>query len=160
MIYPALAYHKVSDQWELSFTMLYPKNFERQMRFLAKKGFIGKSLKEYMRDPRDNYFILTFDDAYQNVFENAYPLLKELGFTASVFVLTNYIGRDNTWDFTPGSIYSRHMNEQELKTLHENGWEIASHGENHRVMTGMHPDSVSHELMHSKDIIASITGRL
>lgn len=158
MNYPALAYHKVTEQWELSLTMLYPRNFERQMRFLAKKGYVGKSVKEYMKDPRDNYFILTFDDAYKNVFDNAYPLLKELGFTATVFVLTNFIGKDNTWDFTPCNIYSRHMNVEELKTLHETGWEVASHGENHRAMTGMHPDSVAHELKHSKELITSITG--
>lgn len=158
MKYPALAYHKVTEQWELSLTMLYPRNFERQMRFLAKKGYIGKSLKDYMEDPRDNYFILTFDDAYQNVYLNAFPLLKELGFTASVFVLTNFIGRDNTWDFTPCKIYSRHMNVEELKQLHEAGWEVASHGENHRAMTGMHPDAIAHELKHSKELISSITG--
>jgi len=158
MNYPVVAYHKVSDQWELSLTMLYPRNFERHMRFLAKKGLVGKSLKEYLQDPKDNYFVLTFDDAYQSVYMNAYPLLKELGFTATVFVLTNYIGKENTWDFNPGNILSRHMHVEELKTLHDEGWEVASHGENHRAMTGMHPDSVAHELKHSKELIASIIG--
>jgi peptidoglycan/xylan/chitin deacetylase (PgdA/CDA1 family) len=158
MEYPVLAYHKITDQWELSFTMMYPRNFERQMRYLAKKGYVGKSLSAYMENPGDKDFVLTFDDAYQSVFVNAFPLLKELGFTATVFVLTNYIGKKNTWDFTPGNIYSRHMNEDELKMLHREGWEIASHGENHRAMTGMHPDSVAHELKHSKALIASLTG--
>ena len=158
MTYPVLAYHKVTEQWELSFTMMYPRNFERQMRFMAKKGYVGKSLKDYMLDPRDNYFVLTFDDAYESIYINAYPLLKELGFTATVFVLTNYIGKENTWDFTPGNILSRHMNAEELKKLHEEGWEVASHGENHRAMTGLHPDSVIHELKHSKELISSITG--
>ena len=66
MSYPVLAYHKISTQWEISFTMIYPRSFERQMRFLAKKGYVGKSLKEYMADPKDNYFVLTFDDAYES----------------------------------------------------------------------------------------------
>ncbi|RKY55762.1 MAG: hypothetical protein DRP93_02770 [Candidatus Neomarinimicrobiota bacterium] len=154
--YPVLAYHKITRQWELSFTMLYPHTFERQMRFLAEKGYIGLSLRKYLEDPRDNYFVLTFDDAYESVYENAYPLLKELGFSATVFVLTNYIGKKNTWDFTPGNIFSRHMNEEQLKLLHREGWEIASHGENHRAMTGLDPNSVTYELKHSKEIISSI----
>ncbi len=136
--------------------MLYPRHFERQMRFLAHKGYVGKSLREYMADPKDNHFVLTFDDAYESVYKNAFPLLKELGFSATVFVLTNYIGKDNTWDFTPGKIYSRHMDADQLVTLHNEGWEVASHGENHRSMNGMHPESVSHELKHSKDIISSL----
>ncbi|MEA2076768.1 MAG: polysaccharide deacetylase family protein [Candidatus Marinimicrobia bacterium] len=156
MEYPVLAYHKITKQWEISFTMLYPRHFERQMRFLARKGYVGKSLREYMSDPRDNYFVLTFDDAYESVYENAFPLLKELDFSATVFVLTNYIGKDNTWDFTPGNIYSRHMDADQLKTLHKEGWEVASHGENHRAMTGRHPESVAHELKHSADVISSL----
>lgn len=156
MSYPVLAYHKISTQWEISFTMIYPRSFERQMRFLAKKGYVGKSLKEYMADPKDNYFVLTFDDAYESVYTNAFPLLKELGFTATVFVLTHFIGKNNTWDFTPGNIYSRHMDVEQIRTLHTEGWEIASHGENHRAMTGMHPDSVEHELKHSRVVLSSI----
>lgn len=154
--YPVLAYHKVTKQWEVSFTMLYPHTFERQMRYLATKGYVGKSLREYLTDPKDNYFVLTFDDAYESVYKNAYPLLKELGFSATVFVLTNYIGKNNTWDFTPGNIFSRHMDSEQLKKLHQAGWEVASHGENHRAMPGMHPDSVMHELKHSKEIISSM----
>ena len=107
--YPVLAYHKVTKQWEISYTMLRPRAFERQMRYLSIKGYVGKSLRDYLANPRDNYFVLTFDDAYESVFENAFPLLKELGFTATVFAITNYIGKNNTWDFTPGKIYSRHM---------------------------------------------------
>jgi peptidoglycan/xylan/chitin deacetylase (PgdA/CDA1 family) len=156
MQYPVLAYHKISTQWEVSFTMMYPTQFERQMRFLAKKGYVGKSLKEYLADPRENYFVLTFDDAYDSVYENALPLLKELGFHATVFVLTNYMGKKNTWDFNPGKIYSKHMDPDRLLELHKEGWEVASHGENHRSMTNMHPDPVLHELKHSKEILASL----
>jgi peptidoglycan/xylan/chitin deacetylase (PgdA/CDA1 family) len=156
MQYPVLAYHKVSEQWELSFTMLYPKQFEKQMRFLAKKGYIGKSLKSYLEDPQDHYFVLTFDDAYDSVYENAFPLLQELGFTATIFVLTNYMGKRNTWDFTPGKIYSTHMPADRLIALHKAGWEIASHGENHRVMTHMKVDIAKQELKKSKEVLESI----
>ncbi len=158
MKYPVLAYHKISYQWEISFTMMYPAQFEKQMRYLAKKGYVGCSLKEYLADPKDNYFVLTFDDAYESVFTYALPVLKELGFHASVFVLSKYIGELNTWDFSPGNILSRHMNAVQLRELHQIGWEIASHGENHRVMVGMNPDTVSNELSHSKEIIESIIG--
>lgn len=156
MQYPVLAYHKVSEQWELSFTMLYPRQFEKQMRFLAKKGYVGKSLKSYLEDPQDNYFVLTFDDAYDSVFENAFPLLQELGYTATIFALTNYMGKKNTWDFTPGKIFSTHMPADRLIALHKAGWEVASHGENHRVLTHMDTDIVKQELKRSKEILETL----
>ncbi len=158
MTYPILAYHKISQQWELSFTMLYPCQFERQMRYLAKKGYIGKSLKEFLMDPQDNYFILTFDDAYENVYENAFPLLNELDYTATVFALSNFIGKENTWDLIPGNIYSRHMNAEQLGELCKNGWEIASHGRDHLDMTKMDPGELVLDLKESKEILEKITG--
>ena len=156
MNYPVLAYHKITDQWELSYTMLYPKQFERQMRALAKKGFRGKSLKEYLTDPGEKNFVLTFDDAYESVYRFAFPLLEELGFTATVFALSNYIGVKNTWDLVPGKIYSMHMNAQQLKELSTAGWEVASHGKNHLDMTVMDSDELLSDLSESKEVLESI----
>ncbi|MBN2781038.1 MAG: polysaccharide deacetylase family protein [Candidatus Marinimicrobia bacterium] len=156
MKYPVLAYHKVSRQWELSFTMMFPEHFERQMRYLAAEGYVGRSLREYLADPKENEFVLTFDDAYECVFEHAFPVLKELGFHATVFVLSDFIGKDNTWDFIPGKIYSRHMNQEQLRNLHASGWEIASHGKAHRVMIRMTEDAIRDELYRSREVIASI----
>jgi len=156
--YPALAYHKISDQWELSFTMLYPRQFERQMRYLAEKGYRGRSLKEYMSAHSEHDFILTFDDAYESVFCNARPILNELGFHASVFVPTNYIGKENTWDFTPGNIRSKHMDRVQLKTLHDEGWEVASHGERHHAMISLGKQKAAEEMLRSKQILETLTG--
>lgn len=158
MNYPILAYHKVTQQWELSFTMLYPKQFERQMKYLAKKGYVGKSLKEYLANPQKNYFIITFDDAYESVYKNAFPFLTELGFTATIFTICNYIDKNNTWDFTPGKIYSKHMNKEHLLELHHKGWEVASHGLSHLVMTSMSSDEIDNELVESKQILENILG--
>lgn len=156
MKYPILTYHKVSEQWELSFTMMYPAQFEKQMRYLADKGYKGKNLKEYLRDPKEKDFVITFDDAYESVYHFAFPVLNELGFRASVFVPTKYIGEMNTWDFTPGNIHARHMNEEQLRDLHMSGWEIASHGEDHRAMTGLPVKTAVHEMSHSKVILESL----
>jgi len=156
--YPVLAYHKISQQWELSFTMMYPRAFEAQMRYLAGKGYTGCSLKEYLAEPAENKFVLTFDDAYESVYRYAAPLLEKLDFHATLFVPNAYIGKKNDWDFTPGNIRSRHMNTAELLELHRKGWEIASHGEGHRVLTGMKAPGIQYELEHSKASLEELTG--
>ncbi len=153
---PVLTYHKVSGQWEISFTMMYPGQFEKQMQYLAGKGYRGKTLKEYLRENGNRDFVITFDDAYESVYQHAYPVMKELGFRGSVFVPTKYIGKMNTWDLTLGSDPVRHMDGEQLKELHRNGWEIASHGERHRVMTGMPHAAVKKEMSYSKTLLESL----
>jgi len=157
--YPVLAYHKISRQWELSFTMMYPRAFTAQMQHLAKKGYKGCSLKEYLAKPEENRFVLTFDDAYESVYHYAAPVLEKLGFHATLFVLNAYIGKDNVWDFRPGDTHSRHMSAAQLLELQEKDWEIASHGERHRVLTGMKDDELKYELEHSKASLEALTGR-
>lgn len=156
--YPVLAYHKISQQWELSFTMMYPKAFRAQMHYLAGMGYKACNLKEYLEKPADNKFVLTFDDAYESVYCYAAPILKKLDFRATLFVPNAYIGKDNDWDFTPGNIRSRHMNGEQLRELHRKGWEIASHGEGHRVLTGMKNGELQYELEHSKASLEALTG--
>src|SRR3989449_9145157 len=43
-------------------------------------------------------FLLTFDDGYASLADHAYPVLAELGFTATTFLITDHVGRTNTWD--------------------------------------------------------------
>src|SRR5437867_9162744 len=36
--------------------------------------------------------------SYASLAQHAYPVLAELGFTATTFLITDYIGKTNTWD--------------------------------------------------------------
>ena len=46
----------------------------------------------------DKALLLTFDDGYAGLAQHAYPVLAEVGFTATTFLVTDYVGRTNTWD--------------------------------------------------------------
>lgn len=64
--------------------------------------------------------ILTFDDGYKSFLQYAYPLLKELGFTATLFIYTDYVGAGkNALDW------------EDLKRLAEEGFQIAGHSKTH-----------------------------
>lgn len=150
MSIPILTYHKVSLRWELAYTQLRPQSFERQMTYLHKKGLKGCSLAEYLADPADNKFVITFDDAYENVYTFAFPILEKLGFTATFFVIKDYVGKINTWDVSPGDIRIYHMNETQILALHAAGWEVASHGCRHWMMTLLDDAELQKELSESK----------
>lgn len=154
---PVLTYHKVSLRWELAYTYLHPRTFKKQMTHLRDKGYIGCSLLDYIKDPAENKFVITFDDAYENVAVFAMPILQDLGFTATVFVLKDFVGKRNTWDVSPGDIRIFHMNETQIRDLHAAGWEIASHGCSHTMMTLMGEADVQNELSVSKKYLEDLT---
>lgn len=137
--------------------MIYPQQFRAQMNYLAEHGYTATTLRDYLAKPAENSFVLTFDDAYENIYQYAAPVLEELGFKATLFVPTAYVGKENIWDFTPGNIRSRHMSEKQLKELQQKGWEIASHGEQHRVLTKMRAPELQRELESSKKYLESLT---
>ena len=69
------------------------ENFEVFLRYLnthKKIVDIGTMIEE--KDP-DNV-VISFDDVYESVFLNAYPLLKEMGVPFYLFVANEYLDRE------------------------------------------------------------------
>jgi peptidoglycan/xylan/chitin deacetylase (PgdA/CDA1 family) len=86
-----LFYHRVSPEPdELGIT---PERFALQMRELARRGFTVVDVAAVTRalDARSDpsrLIGLSFDDGYQDVADHALPVLRELGFNATVFIST------------------------------------------------------------------------
>jgi peptidoglycan/xylan/chitin deacetylase (PgdA/CDA1 family) len=86
-----LFYHRVShDRDVLAVT---PGRFREQMHFLADEGYravdVARAGELLSTDSPPPWTIgLSFDDGYRDVAEHALPVLEELGFTATVFVVT------------------------------------------------------------------------
>jgi len=108
---PTLIYHHVQDaetaksknQTGLTVT---PETFAKQMQYLKDKGYNTVTLQDLV-----NFFdngapiakksiLLTFDDAYDDFAQNAYPILAGLEFKATVFVPTGLINNYGylSWD--------------------------------------------------------------
>jgi peptidoglycan/xylan/chitin deacetylase (PgdA/CDA1 family) len=122
---PILVYHNIAPQAKGRLIMAQ-KSFEEQMRYLKSQGFRVVSLKELLEFfslqrqlPRKS-LVLTFDDGYKSFLQYAYPILKELGFTATLFVYTDYIG-------TGGNA----LNWADLKKLAAEGFQIEGHSKSH-----------------------------
>jgi peptidoglycan/xylan/chitin deacetylase (PgdA/CDA1 family) len=97
--------------------------------------------------------ILTFDDGYASVYKNALPFLKSHKIPFIVFPVLEFLGRENRWDAGIGGIYSRHLNEEELKECVKSGAKIGIHGLKHRAFSLMSEAERSVELKRSYKII-------
>ena len=86
-----LQYHHVSDKTPAS-TSVTPAVFEQHMDYLAAKQFqvldlltVVKMLKAKQPLP-DHAVVITFDDGYRSVFDEAFPRLKKRKWPFTVFI--------------------------------------------------------------------------
>lgn len=149
-------YHKVSENYEWGLTTTTPKQFRAQMLELQRLGFLFSNIKN--QDISKNQILVTFDDGYSNINEFAVPILDEVGGVATVFAISDYVGKKNSWDYFPVEKQVDHMNWTELRELHDRGWEIGSHGKTHRRLVGMDTKQVRSELITSKKHIEDQLG--
>lgn len=155
MIPPILCYHKIDTWFELGFTQLEPLVFRRQIEALARAGRRTLGSKELLAtlelgaDP--SALVLTFDDGYAALGEHAFPIVVDHGFRALVFVITDYVGRENTWDVQYGWRSFRHLTWDELGKWSERGVEVHSHTATHRRLTWISDDEVADELARSRE---------
>lgn len=99
--------------------------------------------------------MITFDDAFKDVYQNALPVLKEYNFPAVVFVNASLVGK--TAEFaTRSEDRSREIcSLDDLLALEAGGVTIANHGYNHRQLSGLPDDEVLSEYEKGRSWIAS-----
>ncbi len=124
-------YHKVDivapTVWWLSREV-----FRRQMAALSKMRVVH--LSEY--SPEDpNQCVITFDDAYENVYRHAFPILREHGYPFEIFVNGDFIGKWNTFDSSEPR--TRLCGMEHLLEMSAAGGRIQWHSAGHRDLTGL-----------------------
>lgn len=155
-----LVYHKVDSKIELGLTRVTPYQFERQIEFLHSKGYRFVTLSDLFSKHRDDpkCIAITFDDGYSAIRKYALPVLKKYKGVATIFLITSFIGKMNTWDANLGWLHFRHLNESEVLELIDEGWEVGSHGIKHRCLLGMNDEELESEIGTSKMILESQFG--
>ncbi len=133
---PVLLYHRVvpkppKDDPYGNFVSV--ASFESQLRWLRDHGyrtvplpaletvFSGAQAAGLPRRP----LAITFDDGYVDNYEHAWPLLKRYGFQATVFVVTDAIGRGSNFD----DAYPRSpmLTAHQIREMSRDGITLGSH---------------------------------
>ena len=89
----------------------------------------------------DRTIVLTVDDGYRSVFEQAWPRLKQAGFPVTVYVSTQAIDAG----------YQSHMTWDMIRRLVKEGVEIGGHTVSHGHLTQAHADALVKELEKSAE---------
>jgi peptidoglycan/xylan/chitin deacetylase (PgdA/CDA1 family) len=104
-VVPIIMYHKIDGNSATSRLSVSPESFKAQMNFLKHRRYNVVKLEDLAEMIRKNKLppktiAITFDDGYEDNYLNAYPVLKELGLPAVIFIIPAMIGNDGylTWD--------------------------------------------------------------
>jgi peptidoglycan/xylan/chitin deacetylase (PgdA/CDA1 family) len=155
---PILMYHHVENSIPGTNAeyCLSPAAFEAQLRFLRDTGFYSITLEDWRvaseghQPLRARPIVITFDDGYLNFKRNAWPLLKQYGFSAMVFVVTGEVGGSNRWDIVKGNGSIPLLGWDDVRGLRDEGVEFGSHSVTHSPLTGLTHRDVIREATRSQ----------
>ena len=110
-----LTYHSVDRTG--SVISIAPELFRRHIEALMERKVPIAPLEQALDQP--GCVALTFDDGFENFIEHALPTLDQYKLPATVFVVTGYCGRLNTWpsQAKSGIPVLRLMNWRQIREL-------------------------------------------
>jgi peptidoglycan/xylan/chitin deacetylase (PgdA/CDA1 family) len=120
------------------------------MAWLAARGHVGVTIGEAWREGRG--LALSFDDGYADFYEEAWPVLQEHGFRATLFPVAGWVGgvEDGT----------RMMDWDTLGELAAAGCEIGAHGLTHRPLDVATEDEMREEMEAGQRFITRYIGSM
>lgn len=154
---PILMYHYIRDvdpdEDELGYNLsISPETFEDHLLWLRDNAYdtlrmdrLTACLHGEERCPQ-KAVALTFDDGYEDAATTALPLLKRHGFTATFYIVIDFVGK-------PG-----YMSWEQIKELHDSGMEIGSHTISHPDLTAREHAVAYEEITQSQSILEEQLG--
>ena len=151
-----LQYHHVSNKTP-AITSIPPEMFKQHLDYLDKNKFnvapietITKAIQSGQSVP-EKTIVITFDDAYKNIYENAFPMLKEKGWPFTIFVSTQPVDRG----------FGKFLTWEQIQEMTRSGATIANHTISHPHMPEKKPkESDQAWLERSRKEIIDTEGRI
>ena len=137
------------------------EHFRAQMRYLKLCNLRGVSMRELRRaaargDAR-RLVGLTFDDGYENFLQAALPILENLGFTATVFVVSGMLGEENDWEhYHEPKPHLRLLTAEGIREVAARGMEVGSHSISHPKLAGLEPELLEWEVAESRRTLSEL----
>ncbi len=150
-----LTYHRIASTYQdtpFPTINVTPERFRKQLVGLKQAGFRFQSLSSVL-DACENgtqetlperTVVVTFDDIYDNVYQNAWPVLQELEIPVTFFVSTAFIDSTEPFLFDPWAMTHRYryqvpreawlpITDAHLRTMLNSGMaELGAHTDTHQ----------------------------
>ncbi|MDD5717686.1 MAG: polysaccharide deacetylase family protein, partial [Sulfuricurvum sp.] len=124
--FTVLSYHEIADKSETldSTYAVTPSHFEEQIHWLIANGyhFIGiNDILTYRKNGKPlpkKAVLMTFDDGYQSVYTNAYPIIKKYKIPVVIALVGSWMQANETVDFDGHKIpREKFLSQKEIKEM-------------------------------------------
>jgi len=162
------SYHEIAEKSETldSTYAVSAINFEAQMKWLIDDGYHFIKIDDIINARNHNRplpskaVLITFDDGYQSVYANAFPIIKKYHIPTVIALVGSWLQSTDKVDFDGHLIdRSKFLSQNEIQEMVASGLvEIGSHSYNlHRGVLGnpqgnLEPSAITHQWLPEKKI--------
>jgi peptidoglycan/xylan/chitin deacetylase (PgdA/CDA1 family) len=144
---PVLNYHQINNEDHNALT-LSGKEFEAQIKYLQREGYTAISpdqLADYLQYGKAlpaKPVLITLDDGYEDNYRVAYPILQKYQFTATIFLITDFVGN-----------YGRYLTWDQIREMSEQGYSFEDHTLSHISLPNASDEEIRNQLGKSKEAL-------
>ncbi|UCC95032.1 MAG: glycosyltransferase [Candidatus Omnitrophota bacterium] len=131
--------------------------FKRYYRVISMEDFI-ESIEGKRKLPRYS-LLVTFDDGYQDNYTIAYPLLRQFGFAATIFLATDFIDSGMSPEWEQESQNRKMLSWQEVTQMSKDSVYFGAHTQSHLLCPASHNERFRREIEESKKVIETRVNR-
>jgi peptidoglycan/xylan/chitin deacetylase (PgdA/CDA1 family) len=162
---PFIYYHKIdvpTPDVKIRGAFTTPKRFRKQMAYLRKLGIASYTASEmierFLNDGRfpERAISITFDDGWKDNYTNAFPILKEYGVKATIFLVPGCVGQTTDTVTADGEGPREHLSKDNIREMAAAGIEMGSHGYNHLHFDKLLPAEAEKEIVLSKSFVEAL----
>lgn len=136
------------------------RSFHKQMHIIKDRVFRWNENPEHDKQTNTTPLVcITFDDAFENLLDNAIPILEEFQVPALIFAVPGNLGKTPNWNIASDhpEAAEKTMTAEQLVTLSKNPLiTIGSHTQTHPDLTQLPPEKIKYELAESKRVLEQL----
>src|SRR4030042_6889714 len=146
---PILLYHHVSDAAPGNRYFVTLDDFRAQMEALRDWDYFtitASDLANVMINGGglpNRPVVITFDDGYIDIYQNAFPIIHEMGFVGAIYIYVDHVG------------FRGYINAEQIRALANDGWEIGNHSMSHADLTLNH-SNLNFEVQQSRSTLEDV----
>lgn len=164
---PILLYHGVSEHSSPDFRrwVIHPDDFDAHMRYLHEQDYTPLTVSQLVA-AIDNASIaaisrpvvITFDDGFADFYENALPILKKYDASATLYIVTRFVGGTSRWLAFAGEGERPMMTWEQVAEVDAQGIECGAHTCTHPQLDIISTKIAWEEIVQSKTVLEQHLG--
>lgn len=145
-----LMYHNISESNNFDLYKIKFENFKTQILHIKNNNKLTKIIDIHEGIDSLSNIIITFDDAYTNIYDKVFPFLIENKIHFTIFVIAKFLKND----------FSRYISLEQLKEMSKSKYvTIGSHTYNHLDLRECNEKNLKYEIHESKKYLEDNIGK-